>query len=132
MNETKNKGVKMTNSVEVKAHDIFVQPTGYSIHRNKFYQVFEVSKSGKTVKVAKIESRNVTSEGFGNGTEVPKEMAWVPKVNWIQARVIEIDEPVWDKNGNLEIVKQPALKFPYQENTAKVWDNEPVSYSHMD
>tara|TARA_Y100001937_G_scaffold51917_1_gene71985 strand:- start:1624 stop:2025 length:402 start_codon:yes stop_codon:yes gene_type:complete len=133
MNETnKIKGVKMTNS-KIKKGDIFVQGVGYSIFRNNFYQVFEISKSGKTVKVAKIDSENVTSEGYGNGTEVPDtNIAWIPEKYWIQARVIEKEVPVWDANNNVSIVKQPALKFPYQESTAKRWDGEPVSYSHMD
>jgi hypothetical protein len=124
---------KMTKALYVKEGDIFVQATGYSIFRNQFYQVFEVSKSGKTVKVAKIDSVNVSSEGFGTGTEVADtNIAWIPENNWIQARVVEEEVPVWDANRNVSIVKQTALKFPYEESTANRWDGEPVSYSHMD
>tara|TARA_R100001163_G_scaffold61955_1_gene52328 strand:- start:1100 stop:1501 length:402 start_codon:yes stop_codon:yes gene_type:complete len=133
MKETnKEKGVEMTNAEKVKVGDIFVQATGYTVSRNRFYQVFNVSPSGKTVKVARIESEVVTNEGNFSGTEVPVEMAWIPENKWLQARVVEIEQPVWDENDNVEIVNQPALKFPYEDSKGKVWDGKAKSFCHTD
>ena len=124
-------------TLEINQGDIFVQTTGYSITRNNFWMVCEVSKTGKTAKVVKLETESVESKGCGNGTEQPILKAWKPEIaflggNEVEVRVRERLTGQKQEDGTWKEVKELVIKFPYSEDKGYPWDGKPETYSHWD
>ena len=102
-----------------KIGDIFHSTWGYDMTQNDYYQVVDITPSGKSVKVRKLDSERIYTE-FQQGKEMPikdKFDRFEPKV--ITKRLLE-------SYDGQTIIKIKSWEW------AKLWDGQANIFNYLD
>ena len=101
--------------------DILFGDFGYSMTLPAFYLVTKVTPSGKSARVRRLATTNVTNDGGWTGTCVPD----MGNFREDGDQMYRIKKARWDKRDPFEYVT-------IRDHYFRVWDGEPAYFDHWD
>ena len=108
----------METITEVKVGDIFHCSWGYDMTINDYYQVVDLTPSGKSVRVRKLNKETVKYGEYFTGREMPI------KDNFATDNIMT-------KRLGTDYMGQPDIKIT-SYSWARLWDGESNHFNHMD
>ena len=102
-----------------KVNDIYVGVMHYSMKIVSFYQVVNVTPSGKSIKLQKLGNTQVSGDGHTGKV--------VPALNEVVSNEF-ITRRIMSKSITSDVNKVKLGDYHY----ARPWNGEPVSFDHLD
>lgn len=108
----------MNTITEVKVGDIFHCSWGYDMTINDYYQVVDLTPSGKSVRVRKLNKETVHSGEYFQGREMPIKDDFAT-------------DNILTKRLATDYAGRPDIKIT-SYSWATLWDGESNFFNHMD
>lgn len=112
-----------TNIKRIEVGTILEGDFGATMQLPAFYKVVAITASGKSAKVRRMATANVTSDGGWTGTCVPDESCWHRADAGVETKRIHLAS--WDCRNPYEYVTIRGHMF-------HPWDGEPAYFDHWD
>ena len=108
----------MDTITKVKVGDIFHCSWGYDMTINDYYQVVDLTPSGKSVRVRKLSKERVQSGEYFQGREMPIKDDFAT-------------DNILTKRLGIDYAGRPDIKIT-SYSWARLWDGESNHFNHMD